>query len=1151
MTATISPPLQHEPRRTQGGTSFPRLLVVALITIACLSCAVQAKAASHKGLPLASSVPSWASKKSIHFFPSRPIRSRGSKEPHPFLGLRCEETYCPKPPLLYKGGAGVQHSPKLYVIFWGSKWNESTGTAVRAQLLKMYEGLSKSAYQGILTQYFDATGRISSSVTVTSYTDTSVTAPSSVNDVKVKEEVASAIKAKGWTREFNAQFVVIPAPGTTYEKKFTEGGFCAYHEVDTSGSSYTFAPYVGDEPFFVKCAGYDAGLNAGNVTSMLASHEYAESATDPNPSKGTWQDSEGYELADLCISGDDQLSSGVWVQGLWDDNQSACSLSDLEPPHVYAITGSSANVTSNSATLKGTINPEALESTYHFEYGPSTAYGTSAPLPSENAGSGATNIDESRVVGGLQPATLYHYRIVAANSTGTTNGEDRTFSTPPSSSWSVSTTPNPAEAKSTQFTGTACPAVFECISVGYYEQKSTGTAFQVAELWNGKTWSIQKSPTPSGSVSSFLSGISCSAKATCTAVGAYLNSSSERLTLIERWNGTEWSIQKSPNPAGAKLNALSSVSCSEAKACTAVGYTNAGSLKTLAETWNGTEWSIQKTASGTEAEELAGVSCTSASACTAVGNRINSEGSTSILVERWNGTEWSTQKAAVPTGALAADLTSVSCRLATACTAAGEYTSSAKLKTALVERWSGSEWSVQTAPIPSTANTSGLNGVSCPAATECTTSGEYEEKGTGKILPFIQRLRGTEWTTQTIQTPTGSKGLHVAALSCFVTTECALAGNYVNAEGSRVSLAEKYTAWKLTVVDNSGTTLSKISCPSSALCIAVGVENSLATEFQNFASSFMRTEGAWKRLEGLYLPAPEKEGESAWGGVLRGISCTSTKACTAVGNYMFQGFGSAQEVTLADFWNGVEWLPQKTPNLGASFNRLNNVSCSASNACTAVGYYRNASAHLVPLAERWNGSTWSTQTVPAPEGTSESELRGVSCPSATSCVAVGYTYNGSSFIESWNGKEWTVQKVPSPEASLTVLQDVACGSSTNCVAVGSFHPSSGGAEATLAEVWNGSEWQLKFPANSPTGASYLEDVSCPSATWCVAVGDFVEGSSHFTMAEGWNGIEWSWQQTYNQGNGLNVFSGVSCSSGSNCVSVGIFGGTSVSNSYTE
>ena len=90
-----------------------------------------------------------------------------------------------------------------------------------------------------------------------------------------------------------------------------------------------------------------------------------------------------------------------------------------------AVTTTAATaITTVSATLNGTINPNGLSSTYHFEWGTTTAYGTNTTT--NNAGSGSVTLPESVNITGLTAGTTYHYRLVGVNSDGTTNGNDMT-----------------------------------------------------------------------------------------------------------------------------------------------------------------------------------------------------------------------------------------------------------------------------------------------------------------------------------------------------------------------------------------------------------------------------------------------------------------------------------------------------------------------------------------------------------------------------------------------------------------------------------------------------------------------------------------------------------------------------------------------------
>ena len=92
-----------------------------------------------------------------------------------------------------------------------------------------------------------------------------------------------------------------------------------------------------------------------------------------------------------------------------------------------AITGPVSAIGGTSATLNGTVNPGGAATDWWFEYGTTVAYGsTTSPTA---AGSGSVNLPVSKAVSGLAPATTYHYRLVAKNSSATVNGGDGLFTT--------------------------------------------------------------------------------------------------------------------------------------------------------------------------------------------------------------------------------------------------------------------------------------------------------------------------------------------------------------------------------------------------------------------------------------------------------------------------------------------------------------------------------------------------------------------------------------------------------------------------------------------------------------------------------------------------------------------------------------------------
>ena len=88
---------------------------------------------------------------------------------------------------------------------------------------------------------------------------------------------------------------------------------------------------------------------------------------------------------------------------------------------------STENVKATSAELKAVINPMKGETSYHFEYGPTTAYGTSVPIPDESIGTGSSDVSVTAALSGLEKEVTYHFRVVAQNQYGTVSSGDQTF----------------------------------------------------------------------------------------------------------------------------------------------------------------------------------------------------------------------------------------------------------------------------------------------------------------------------------------------------------------------------------------------------------------------------------------------------------------------------------------------------------------------------------------------------------------------------------------------------------------------------------------------------------------------------------------------------------------------------------------------------
>jgi hypothetical protein len=169
-------------------------------------------------------------------------------------------------------------------------------------------------------------------------------------------------------------------------------------------------------------------------------------------------------------------------------------------------------------------------------------------------------------------------------------------------SWTIQHMPRTKQAA---LNAVSCWSSTECIAVGI-ASGSTNTFVPLAERWNGSRWVVQPIPTPAPD--SGLEGVSCWSSSACMAVGRTTPVFAGEVPVAERWNGSRWTIQRIFRPAGTRSAVLSGVSCPAKAACTAVGERN---LLTLAERWNGSSWTIQRTPnpSGVRTSQLLGVSC--------------------------------------------------------------------------------------------------------------------------------------------------------------------------------------------------------------------------------------------------------------------------------------------------------------------------------------------------------------------------------------------------------------------------------------------------------------------------------------------------------------------------------------------------------------
>jgi hypothetical protein len=270
-------------------------------------------------------------------------------------------------PLSYHGGVsdstvgaiGVETNPKVYVVFWGSQWNNNDPSGEQGIVQNFLNGLYQNTttpdnWSPSTTQYCQG---VASGTTNCNGAGQAVTAPTSSPLMQVILDTGSAapnkprqsqlaneaIRAAGLagnaTAASNAsvQYVIATAHGSSASGFGTQ--YCAWHSSVNSSAgeiAYTNLPYITD-------AGASCGANfvnsgtAGKTDgiTIVEGHEYAETVTDQYPNGG-WLDSGGAENGDKCAwispgtsggAADITTSTGTFaVQSLWSNSLPGCAI---------------------------------------------------------------------------------------------------------------------------------------------------------------------------------------------------------------------------------------------------------------------------------------------------------------------------------------------------------------------------------------------------------------------------------------------------------------------------------------------------------------------------------------------------------------------------------------------------------------------------------------------------------------------------------------------------------------------------------------------------------------------------------------------------------------------------------------------------------
>lgn len=128
-----------------------------------------------------------------------------------------------------------------------------------------------------------------------------------------------------------------------------------------------------------------------------------------------------------------------------------------------AITNPSTNTTSNTVNLNGTVNPNGLNTTFYFQWGTTTSYGSTTSI--QSIGSGSSDISVTANITGLSPSTTYQYRVVAINAGGTNYGNNISFTTD-SGIPNISASPSSNDLGGINVGSSSLPQVFTMSNTG-------------------------------------------------------------------------------------------------------------------------------------------------------------------------------------------------------------------------------------------------------------------------------------------------------------------------------------------------------------------------------------------------------------------------------------------------------------------------------------------------------------------------------------------------------------------------------------------------------------------------------------------------------------------------------------------------------------
>lgn len=599
-------------------------------------------------------------------------------------------------------------------------------------------------------------------------------------------------------------------------------------------------------------------------------------------------------------------------------------------------------------------------------------------------------------------------------------------------------------------------------------------------------------------------GVSCTSPGFCVIVASSATAVEHSESWI--WNGHRWRIV--PMQGSAKItDQVASVSCASRSFCVSTaerfGPQHSGGV---AQEWNGHKWASTVLGNGDDGfDQIGPASCAAPGVCTVLGKGTVNGHYGQVAATLRNG-RWHLAEISRDAGATRTDLSGISCVTPDRCVAVGSRQVGGTTYDIAVRRANGF-WAAQQILGPIVSSGVRLSGVSCQSWSRCIAVGYRYHPGHD---PIMLASRGATWRRQRSH-PDHHAVLH--DVSCART--CIAVGNREERSGARTLVERGPRHWTTMRsvdahrVDDSQS--QAMSCATPTFCELVG---SYRRKVRGAWRPFVEVKNGsnWK-VRANSFPVGYVRSRSAW----VDVSCGAANLCMAIG----RGFVTdTRFVQLFQRWDGTtrSSAPLPTP-AGASQPVYASVSCTTSTFCVAVGQAMVGES-LEPIRAVWNGATWTAAVSELPSGTTAGSLASVSCTTPSACVAVGAanarTPNGG-YANRWNGSAWTAELLPAPTGGQsTGPLKVACAGTGLCLLLGEEVPTGSGTDAPYLQQRLGGTWSnIDLPGGDSPAFPASAGLAC-MARRCVAVG--VASDLQSAFASVWDGSAWS-DQTVTGGTG--------------------------------